>query len=450
MRYRDCRDDWTHDMTETSGLKRHIGFLGLALFGIGDILGAGIYGLVGKAAGQVGNAVWLAFLVSAIAALLTGFSYATLGSRYPRAAGASYVMEKTFKKEWLSYLIGLAILGSALTSMATAARILSGYLAPLVPGTGEILLAAAIIAAIGFVVFWGIRESLWVNAVCTSIEFLGLLFIIAIGVGWLGKVDYMNAVTATNPEGALTISLIMTGAVLTFYSFLGFEDILNVAEEVKDPEQNIPKGLLVAVIVSASIYVLVSLVAVSVVPAQELAASSQPLVEVVIRAAPWFPKDIYRFIAVFAVCNTLLLNFVMSSRLIYGMAKQGLLPKPLGRVHKIRKTPHLATLTIFLLVTALAFYGQVTQLARATSTLLLMSFLMMNVALAILQTRKSEPKGKFETQRWVPIAGALVCGLMLSFTESTDWVVTGVIILVIAVLYFIQRPGQKAFAAAQD
>lgn len=428
-------------MSEHTGdLKRHIGFFGLALFGIGDILGAGIYGLVGKAAGQVGNAVWLAFLVSALAALLTGFSYATLGSRYPRAAGASFVMEKAFHRDWLAYFVGLAVLGSALTSMATAGRILAGYLAPLAPGASELIWSAAIIASIALIVFWGIRESLWLNAVCTTVELGGLLFIIAIGIGWLGKVDYFHAVTVSNPEGSLGVGLVMTGAVLTFYSFLGFEDILNVAEEVKDPSHTLPRGLLTAVAVSSVVYVLVSLVAVSVVPAAELAASGQPLVEVVVRAAPWFPKNIYTFIAVFAVSNTLLLNFIMSTRLTYGMSVQGLLPRPLAKVHKKRQTPHLATILVFGLVTILASLGAVTQLARATSTLLLLSFFLMNVALIVLQRRPAEPKGKFEAPAWVPYLGAVICAAMLWNTQADDWFMAGAILAVIGILYAIQRP----------
>jgi basic amino acid/polyamine antiporter, APA family len=433
----------------TSGLKRHIGYFGLSLFGIGDILGAGIYGLVGKAAGQLGYAVWLAFALSAVAALLTGLSYATLGSRFPLAAGAAYVTEKTFKREWLAYFVGLAICGSGLTSMATATRILAGYLAPLFAGTSELMIAPAIVAAIGFVVFRGIREALWFNALCTLIELSGLVLIIFVGIRWIGAADYLNAVTEANPAGEISFGLVLSGAVLTFYSFLGFEDILNVAEEVKDPARNIPKGLLTAVTVSAGIYVLVSLVAVSVVPPAELAATTQPLVEVVKRAAPWFPIGVYRFIAVFAVCNTLLLNFVMTTRLMYGMSRQGLLPKILGRVHRSRRTPHVATVAVFLAVTLLGSFGAISQMARATSVLLLSSFMLMNVSLMVLQRRPHEPRGAFEAPRWVPAAGALVCGLLLAHSDGSDWWVAGSVLLAIAILYFLQKPTAKMFTSLQ-
>lgn len=424
-------------------LHRHIGLVALTLFGVGDILGAGIYGLVGKAAGQMGNASWLAFLVSAIAAILTGLTYATLGSRFPKAAGASFVMEKTFHRPWIAYFVGLAVLGSALTSMATAARVLTGYLAPLVAINVDGWVAPLIVGAIALVVFWGIRESLWINAICTLIELSGLLFIIAIGIGWIGSVDYLNAVTPSNPSGEITFGLILSGAVLTFYSFLGFEDILNVAEEVKDPTRTLPRGLLAAVAISSLIYIVVTVVAVSVVPIQELASSPQPLVEVVARAAPWFPKGLYSAIAIFAVCNTLLLNFVMSSRLIYGMARQDLLPKFLGKIHPVRQTPHWSTLIIFLIVILLVQVGAVTQLARATSTLLLLSFFVMNLALVILQRRLKEPVGSFETQRWVPVSGAILCAILLAHTQTGDWVIAGGILTFIALLYLLHRPRQR-------
>lgn len=426
-------------MNQTSGLKRHIGVVGLTLFGVGDILGAGIYGLIGKGAGEMGQALWLAFAVSALAALLTGLSYATLGSRFPVAAGASYVMEKTFGRAWLAFFVGLGICFSGITSMATAARVLAGYLAPWLPSLPPVLLGLAMVALIALVVFWGIRESLWLNAVCTTIELAGLLLILVVGLKSIGAVDYLDASTVQNPTGDLSFGLILSGAVLTFYSFLGFEDILNVSEEVKEPQHTLPRGLLAAVVISSTIYVLVSLVAVAVIPPSELAQSGQPLVDVVARLAPWFPVGLYRFIAMFAVTNTLLLNYIMGSRLIYGMAHQRLVPKFLGQIHGRRQTPHWAILVVFVIVVLLVSLGDVSQLARATSTLLLMSFLLMNLALIFLQRRSGEARGAFEVHRWVPFAGAAVCLLMLLHTRGTEWQVVGALMAAIALLFILQR-----------
>ena len=426
---------------KSSQLNRSIGLVALVLFGVGDILGAGIYGLVGKAAGQMGNAVWLAFLASMIAAGLTGLSYASLGSRYPVASGASYIAQRAYQRVWLSYGVGLAILASGMTSMATATRVFSGYFQGLlgseIPISFIIIGFALLLAGL---VFWGIKESMWANAVCTVIELGGLLLIIIFGFRFIGSVDYLDATTVANPTGDLGFSLILTGAVLTFYSFIGFEDILNVAEEVKNPKRNLPLGLLLAVSIASLIYMSISVIAVSVVPANELANSKQPLVDVMKVSAPWFPSSVYSIIAMFAVANTALLNFVMGSRLIYGMSNQGLLPKVLSKVHAKTHTPYIATFGILVILLALALSGEVTSLAKSTSLLLLLCFMLVNIALIILKKRAGEPQGSFEIPTFVPVLGALVCAGMLFYVQGPEIKTAGIIIISIAVLYFVVKP----------
>lgn len=434
-----------HETNSTVVLNRNIGLLALVLYGVGDILGAGIYGLVGKAAGQMGNSVWLAFLTSMIAAGLTGLSYASLGSRYPKAGGASYVTQLAYNKAWLAYGVGLAVLASGLTSMATATRVFSGYFYGFMNGQVSIVLIMIGFAlALGFLVFWGIREALWVNSLCTLIELSGLLIIIIFGFKFIGSVDYLDATTIANPTGELGPALIMTGAVLTFYSFVGFEDILNVAEEVKNPQKNLPIGLILAVAISSAIYMLVSVIAVSVVPANRLAQSAQPLVDVVQVAAPWFSTSAYSIIAMFAVSNTALLNFIMGSRLIYGMAKQGLLPKKLAKIHAKRRTPHVAVAAIFIILLLLALSGDISSLAKSTSVLILICFMIVNTALVILKRRSSEPKGAFEVPIIIPILGALICGALITSAEKPELQRAGIVLIVIAILYFILKPKEEA------
>lgn len=425
-------------------LERNIGLVALILYGVGDILGAGIYGLVGKAAGEMGYAAWLGFVTSMVAAGLTGLSYASLGSRYPKAGGAAYITFRAFSKPFLSYTIGLAVLASGLTSMATACRVFSGYFTGLfefIPLTAGIIIFACVV---GFIVFWGMRESMWMNAVCTIIELTGLVIVIGVGVSYLGSVDYFDATTPANPTGELGFSIVLTGAVLTFYSFVGFEDILNVSEEVKNPERNLPIGLLTAVGVSSLIYVTISLVAVSVLPPVDLAGSKQPLVDVVAKAAPWFPTAIFSIISMFAVANTALLNYVMGSRLLYGMANQKLLPSALGKIHPVRHTPHIAAATILLILLGLALAGDISVLAKATSVLLLICFAVVNVSLVVLQRKKNERKGRFEVPTFVPILGAVVCLTMLSFAKTNELLLAAGIFAVIAILYFIKRPSADA------
>lgn len=433
-------------MSDTK-LHRHIGLGALIVYGVGDILGAGIYGLIGKAAGEMGNAIWLAFLASMIAAGLTGLSYASLGSRYPYAGGAAFVSYRAFHNKFLAYIVGLAALASGITSMAAGSRAFAGYFSKLIGGISPNLVVALYCLFLAAVVVRGIKESMWMNLICTTIEFSGLIIIIAVGAKFIGSVNYLDAVTISNPSGELSFSLIMSGAVLTFYSFVGFEDIINVSEEVKDPTRNVPLGIVFAVVISSVIYILISIVAVSVLPAKTLSESSAPLVDVVKTAAPWFPPLIFSFIAMFAVANTALLNFVMGSRLMYGMAGQGLLPKALAKVSKRRRTPYVACLVLLGILLVLALSGEIASLARATSLLLLVCFFVVNLSLVVLKNRKNEAPGKFEIPTLIPILGSIVCATMLCFAKFEEMKLAGVLFIGIGIIYLIVRPKASAIKA---
>lgn len=430
-------------------LQRNIGLIALTLFGVGDILGAGVYGLIGKAAGEMGNAVWLAFLVSMIAAGLTGLSYASLGSRFPRAGGAAYVTLRAYRQPFLSYVVGLAVLASGLTSMATAARVFGGYLSGMMPAWPPLLIAIAFSVLIASVVFRGIRESLIANGVCTLIEVSGLFLVIVVGLPYIGNVNYLDATSATNLSGDITLSLALTGAVLTFYSFVGFEDMLNVAEEVKEPHRTLPRALLMALLIASAIYMTISLVAVSVLTPAVLGASTQPLVDVVAKAAPWFPASAFSFIALFAVANTALLNFVMGSRLLYGMAGQGLVPKILASVHAKRRTPHRAILAVWGIFFLLILGGDISSLARSTSVLLLCCFVLVNGALVVLKMREKST-GHFDVPIFVPMLGAVVCLAMLSQAKAPEAMTAGMILTGIVALYFIVRPSREAIETLEE
>ena len=425
-------------------LKRTIGPVQMTLYGLGSMLGSGIYGLIGQAAGQVGNAVWLAFLVALVAALLTALSYASLGSRYPRAGGAAYVTQKAYGWPLLSFTVGLALVCSGLTSVATQSRVFAANLATLaglqaVPVSG---LAIGFLLMLAGIVFRGIRESMWVNVVCTLVEAAGLLLVIAVGASFWGSVDLFE--TPGRTDGDIAWLLVIQGAVLTFFSFIGFEDTINVAEECRDPQRTIPIGLILAMVAAAALYIAVAVTAVSVVPWQELAAAPGPLTAVMGRAAPWFPSVIYTAITLFAVANTALVNYVTSSRLLYGMARQGLLPARLGAIHESRQTPHVAIVALLLVLVPLALIGTITQLASATVLLLLSVFAVVNSALVVLKRRPSEPAGRFEVPLAVPALGALVClGLVAVRVSTGDWrapALAGALLLGILVIYALVRP----------
>ncbi len=425
-------------------LERSIGPWQMALYGLGSMLGAGIYGLIGKAAGQVGNAVWLAFLVAFVAALLTGLSYASLGSRYPRAGGAAYITHRAFSWPLLSFTVGLALVCSGLTSVATQSRVFAANLATLF-GLDSLPLS---VLAIGFllllagIVFRGIKESMWVNVVCTLVEAAGLIIVIAVGVSYWGDVNYME--TPQVPGADTQWLLVLQGAILTFFAFIGYEDTLNVAEEVKDPGRNVPLGIILAMSAAAVIYVAVAITAVSVVPWQELAEAPGPITEVVSRAAPLLPPILFTAITLFAVANTALVNFVTASRLVFGMARQGLLPEGLSKIHMQRRTPHVAILTLFIIVVPLALVGTISDLAAATVLLLLTIFAVVNAALLVLQRRKGEPKGRFEVPAIIPALGLLTCFILVAVRVTTGDlrapVVAGALLLGIVGLYVILRP----------
>ncbi|XSG82898.1 MAG: APC family permease [Methyloligella sp. ZOD6] len=438
----------TSDDSPVSGdgpqLRRSIGLWQMALYGLGSMLGAGIYGLIGKAAGQVGNAVWLAFLVAFVAAMLTGLSYASLGSRYPKAGGAAYISHRAFAWPLLSFTVGLALVCSGLTSVATQSRVFAANLADLM-GIESLPLSAL---AIGFllllagIVFRGIRESMWVNVICTLVEATGLLLVIAVGISYWGTVDYLEMPRIPGQDTQWL--LVLQGAVLTFFAFIGYEDTINVAEEVKNPGRNVPLGIVLAMSGAALLYVAIAITAVSVVPWDELAEAPGPITEVVARAAPVIPPIVFTAITIFAVANTALVNFVTASRLVYGMAREGLLPKALGKIHPTRRTPHIAILVLFAIVAPLALAGTISDLAAATVLLLLTVFTVVNAALLVLKNRKDEPKGQFEIPIVVPALGALTCLTLLSVRVTTGDLtaplVAGVLLAGIVVIYAVLRP----------
>ena len=437
---------------KTPKLVRSIGPAQMALYGLGSMLGAGIYGLMGKVAGEVGNAIWLAFLVALVAALLTALSYASLGSRYPRAVGAACVTQRAYGFPLLSFVVGLALVCSGLTSIATQSRVFAANIAGLfgLEALPVEWLALGFLLILTGIVFRGIRESMWVNVLCTLVEAGGLLLVIVVGMSYWGSVDYFEMPPSVGDD--LPILLIMQGAVLAFFAFIGFEDMYNVAEETRDPERTVPLGLILAMALAAILYVAVAVTAVSVVPWQDLAEAPGPITEVVNRAAPAIPPLVFTAITLFAVANTALVNYVTASRLIYGMARQGLLPSMLGNVHDGRRTPHIAIAALFLILAPLALLGTIAELAAATVLLLLLVFTVVNGALFVLKRRKGEKKGLFEVPIIVPALGALVCLTLIVVRVSTgDWrapAIAGALLLGTLAIYALMRATAGSVAAA--
>ena len=277
----------THGQSEPSSadgpkLQRSVGLWQMTLYGAGSMLGAGIYGLMGQVAATAGSAIWLAFLLSLVAAGLTGLSYASLGSRYPRAGGAAYITQRAYRRSLLTHVVGLTVACSGFTSIAAGARVVGENLQTL-PGLESLptsTLALTYLAIVGAIVYRGIRESMWVNVACTLVEAGGLLLVIAVGLRFWGSANLLEFPVGSETTAGLPLVLMVQGVVLTFYAFLGFEDSINIAEELKNPRRDLPFGLVMAFVLTAIIYMCVAVTAVSVVPWRELAEANAPLARI--------------------------------------------------------------------------------------------------------------------------------------------------------------------------
>ncbi|GAA3425499.1 APC family permease [Streptosporangium nondiastaticum] len=427
--------------TGKQSLKRVIGRKVLLMFVVGDILGAGIYALVGKVAGYVGGALWLPFLVAFVLAALTATAYAELVGKYPRAAGAALYANKAFGVPFVTFMVAFAVLMSGITSASAAARAFGGnYL-------GEFVTLPAVVGALIFlglvtlVNFAGISESVRVNVVLTIIEAFGLLVIVAIGIYALvsGEGEPARAVQFHPVNGAFLG--VLGGTALAFYSLLGFEDSVNLAEECRDPQRDFPRALFGGITVAALIYMAVAFTATMLVDTRTLTESTGPLLEVVKVAGLAFPPKLFALIALLAVGNTALINMLMASRLVYGMAREGIVPGVFATVHHRRSTPWVAILFTVGIAVALVITGDVSGLADTTVLLLLCVFALVNVAVLVLRKDRVE-HGHYRAPSWMPVLGAVVCvalALPVTGREGEVYLRAGVLLVVGVALWFANR-----------
>ena len=436
---------------EGGGLRRAIGPRMLLFFIIGDILGAGIYAISGTAAREVGGAIWLPFLVAFVLAALTAASYAELVGKYPQAAGAALYTHKAFRAPFFTFMVAFAVMLSGITSASAAARAFSGnYLRTLVGASSAFPFVVATVIAVGFILvlalinFVGVQESVRVNLGLTLVELSGLLVIIVIGVlvllglGNGQDVDPARALDLDTGNDALLLG-IMGGTAIAFFALLGFEDSVNMAEECEQPSRSYPRALFAGLAITGLVYLAVAFVSSMVVPTRELATSSGPLLEVVERAGLNFPPRLFAVIALLAVTNTALMNMLMASRLVYGMANQRVVPRVLGRVHGGRHTPWAAIVfTTLLAAVLIATTRDFAQLAATTVLLLLVIFAIVNVAVLVLR-RDNVQHEHFRTPVWAPVIGAAACLLLASpLTGRAGGVyLRALILLAIGVAFYV-------------
>ncbi|WP_049797293.1 APC family permease [Kribbella flavida] len=407
-------------------LRREVTTPLLYLFILGDILGAGVYVLVGQVAAESGGAVWLPLVLALLLALLTATSYAELVTKFPRAGGASYYAHRAFGP-FVGFLTGFCMLAGGIVSVAALARAFGGeYLAEFV--TSPPALAALIfLAALGLLNAYGIKDSLRANVVATAIEVSGLLLVVGLGAWLIARGDAdLGRLSELSAGGTGAVTATLSGAVLAYYSFVGFETSVNIAEETKDPRRSYPRALFGALATAGVVYLLVGIVASAAVPTSQLAESSGPLLEVV-RAAGGVPPWIFSAVALVAVANGALLTGIMSSRLAYGMARDGLLPHGLTRLLPKRGTPWVAIVVTTALSLLLAVTGEVAQLASTLVLLLLVVFTAVNLAVLALRRQHVEAD-HFHAPTVVPVLGVLSCLLLFTQIEAGVWLRGGILI----------------------
>ncbi|MFA7248447.1 MAG: APC family permease [Dehalococcoidia bacterium] len=366
------------------GLHRRVGFLGAAVSGVAIVLGAGIYVLIGEAAGIAGDGVWASFVVAALLAAGTGLSYAELTSMFPEAGAAAAYAKEAFgaRVAFVTGWMDIAVNGVAAPAVALG---FGSYLAAMT-GIDRTLIAVVVLLVCAAIVLLGVVETVSLAGVFALIEVGGLLFVIALGAPHLGSVDLLSVHGGT--------AGLLGAAALVFFAYEGFEEIATLSEEVSNPTRTIPAALLTAVAVTTVVYVAVASVVVSVVPWEELAASEAPLAVVVERLAGSRYASGITLIALFATFNTVLLVLATGARAVYGMARRGLLPAVMGRVWPARGTPWIAILAGTAVAIAFALTGDLGFVAQVTNFAVFTLFVVVNASvmrLRILQPDRARP-----------------------------------------------------------
>ncbi|MGW0162612.1 APC family permease [Mycobacterium sp. NPDC003323] len=426
------------DAAPDGKLKRRITGPLLFLFILGDVLGAGIYALMGVLSGEVGGALWAPLLVALLLALLTAGSYAELVTKYPKAGGAAVFAERAFRRPLISFLVGFCMLAAGVTSAAGLSLAFSGdYLATFidVPAVPAAIVFLGLVAALNA---RGISESMKSNVVMTAIELTGLLIVIIAGAVMVGQGRGDMGRVVEFPNGSTPAVAILGGAIIAYYSFVGFETSANVVEEIRDPSKVYPMALFASLITAGIVYVLVGLASAAVLAPEELSQSSGPLLDVVSASGLGVPDWAFSAIALVAVANGALLTMIMSSRLAFGMAEHGLLPHQLSRVLPQRRTPWVAIVTTTAVAMLLTLIGDLSTLAETVVLLLLFVFISTNIAVLVLR-RDRVDHPHFRVWTIVPVLGVASCIVLLTQQSAKVWLFAGILLAAGAVLFVVTR-----------
>jgi len=418
------------------GLRRAITPKLLLLFIVGDILGGGIYALVGEVGAETGGAIWAAFMLALVAALFTAGSYAELVTKYPHAGGAALFVQRAVRNRFFSFLVAFAVVLSGVTSASALARAFGGdYLSAFMDVDVKVA-AIALLAAIALVNFRGISESVKLNVGFTVVELCGLILIVLIAAVALGQGDADVGRAFEFKEGTSIFAASLAGAALAFYALIGFEDSVNVAEETQNPVRVYPRALFGGLLVAGVIYFLVTVGASMVVPTGDLADSDGPLLEVVKQGPLGVPEKLFSAIGLLALANGALINMIMASRLLYGMSKEHVVPAPLGIVHPGRRTPWIAILFTSAIAVALVITADLEKLADTTVALLVVVFAIVHISVLVLR-REEVDHDHFVVPSIVPVIGVGISLALLTQIEGKVWLRVGVLLAVGVALWVV-------------
>jgi APA family basic amino acid/polyamine antiporter len=421
-------------------LKRSVNLFTLIMYGIGIILGAGIYAIIGKAAGMAGNSLWMAFLIAALVGLLTGLSYMELISMFPQTAAEYIYVKNSVQSKSIAFIAGWMMLVAGIVSASTVAIGFANYFSELIGGQ-TVLVAIVLLIVLSAVNLWGISESTKLNVVFTLIEITGLAIVIFAAVPNLGTVDLLAM-----PNGLFGV---ISGSALIFFAFTGFESIANVAEETKNPQKTAPRALLAAITITTIIYILTSISIVNLASPEQLASSSAPLSFAVSQVFGPSAFTLMSVIALFATANTVLIILIATSRIMYGLSKEGAIPKLFSRLLSRRRTPWTAILAIALFAGIFVLFENIEIIAGIADFSLFIVYGFVNASLIILRYKQPTAQRKFRVPLNIgrfpllPLLGLIVTGLLAANLDFSIILVGTGIILVAFPIYYLLRKAAK-------
>jgi len=389
-------------------LKRTLSLGSMVFYGLGTIIGAGIYVLIGEIVGEAGAWAPLSFVVAAVIASFTGLSYAELVGRYPRSGGEAFYVGEAFRQPWLTQLVGWSVVLTGVVSASTLLKGFAGYYISLFGGLDNVVICIAL-SLLCLLACIGVKQSVSVAVFITVLELLGLLVVVFVSGEALTVEENWSRWRYDLSD--LSWKGISAGAFLAFFAFIGFEDMVNMAEEVNDASKNLPKAIIITTIISSIIYLSVAIVAVVVIPIKEIAVSTAPLTTIVSKST-WFPPSLISVISLVAILNGAIVQLLMAPRVVYGITQSSSALNFLSVINSRTQTPVVATIAISLLILIFTLLLPLTQLAKLTSTIILCLFVLVNAALIVF--KKREKYNGFQVYIWVPVLGIATSLLLLA------------------------------------